>query len=190
MLNKIGSKELETDRLILRKYVIEDVREAFELLNDEEVCKYLRFKPLTNIDEEHEKLLKVIKNYDDLSYFRWAVINKANNSLIGNACLGIINENDLCGTIAYVIKRQYWGCGYATEMINKVLEYAFDEIGFNRIEAYHSVNNPNSGRVMEKCGMIFEGVAKQKYKSPILGFQDSNMYGIIKDEYMKHNSIL
>jgi len=62
------------------------------------------------------------------------------------------------------------------------LGFAFENIGFNRIETYYSINNAASGRVMQKSGMIFEGFAKQKYKSTS-GFEDCNMYSIIKEDF-------
>lgn len=86
--------------------------------------------------------------------------------------------------LGYCIKRNFWGNGYATEAAKAVLEYMFNEVGLNRIEASHSVNNKASGRVLEKVGMILEGCAKEYYYSNI-GFQDSNLYALTRGEYIK-----
>ena len=98
----------------------------------------------------------------------------------------IVNKYDLCGDVGYCIGKKYCGQGILTEALKTILNFAFETVGFNRIETYHSINNPASGKVMQKCGMTFEGIAKQKYKS-ISGFEDSNMYSIINagDRYQR-----
>jgi ribosomal-protein-alanine N-acetyltransferase len=63
--------------------------------------------------------------------------------------LFVVNENDMTGDIAYIISRKYWGMSIATEALKTVLKFAFEVVGFNRIESYHSVNNPASGKVMQ-----------------------------------------
>jgi len=96
----------------------------------------------------------------------------------------VVNETDLCGDFGYSISRKYWGQGIATEALKAVLKLAFETVGFNRIESYHSTKNPASGKVMQKAGMKFEGLARQKYKSNV-GFEDSNLYSILKEDYFR-----
>lgn len=71
--------------------------------------------------------------------------------------------------------------GIASEALKSVLKFAFKTVGFNRLESYHSVNNPASGEVMQNAGMKLEGLARQKYRSNI-GFEDCNMYAILKED--------
>ncbi len=63
--------------------------------------------------------------------------------------------------LGYWVGVPYWGRGYATEAARRVLDYAFDEMGLNRVEASHMTRNPASGRVMQKLGMQFEGIRRE-----------------------------
>lgn len=94
-------------------------------------------------------------------------------------------EHDLCGCIAYTLSRDYWGQGIVSEALSRVIEYGFKEVNFRRIEAYHSINNIGSGRVMQKCGMKFEGRMRKKYKSHV-GYEDSDLYAILKEDIISH----
>lgn len=184
MLSHKGTISIETERLILRPYIIEDATSMYNnWIGDSEVCKYMAWPCRENIDEVELIIEKIIKAYSKPSFYQWNVVFKETNESIGISGLSIVDEGYLCGGVSYCIGKKYWGKGIATEVLRAVLGFAFNEVGFNRIEAYHSINNPSSGRVMEKAGMIFEGMARQKYKSN-LGFEDSNMYGILKEDFI------
>ena len=94
----------------------------------------------------------------------------------------VVNESDMCRDFAYSISRKYWCMGVATEALKAVLKFAFETVGFNRIESYHSLDNSASGKVMLKAGMKLEGLARQKYKSNV-GFEDSYIYSILREEF-------
>lgn len=183
MLNHKGTILIETKRLILRRFTIDDASSMFNnWASDIDVCKYMRWSPHKNEEETKEKLSIWIDSYNMESFYQWAIVLKKTDKPIGAIGLFVINENDLCGDVGYCIGKKHWGQGIVTEALSAVLSFAFKTIGFNRIETYHSINNPASGRVMEKAGMIFEGLAKQKYKS-ISGFEDSNMYSSVKSDF-------
>ena len=94
----------------------------------------------------------------------------------------MVNESDMCGDFGYSIGKKYWNMGAASEALKEVLKFGFEVVGFNRIESYHSINNPASGKVMQKAGMTLEGLARQKYRSNA-GFEDSYMYSILKEDF-------
>jgi len=71
---------------------------------------------------------------------------------------------------------------YDSEAVKAVIDYMFQNTDIERIEAYHSVKNPASGKVMAKAGMRHEGFARSKYKNRD-GFQDCDLYGIVRDEW-------
>lgn len=182
MLNK-GTIKIETKRLILRRFTIDDESNMFNnWASDNNVSKYMRWPTHKNKEETKNVLNNWIDSYKNESFYQWAITLKENDEPIGAIGLFVVNENDSCGDVGYCIGKKYWGQGIVTEALNAVFNFAFETIGFNRIETYHSINNPASGRVMQKSGMIFEGLAKQKYKS-ISGFEDSNMYSILKKDF-------
>ena len=89
----------------------------------------------------------------------------------------------MCGEAAYCLSRQYWGRGIVTEALRAVLNFGLLEVGFNRIEAYHAVNNIGSGKVMQNAGMKYEGRMRKKYRSH-MGFEDSDLYAILKEDLL------
>lgn len=185
MMNHIGTTKIETERLILRSFAIEDADSMFNnWASDNDICKYMRWIQHENKEETKKVLSSWIDSYSKKSFYQWAVTLKGNDEPIGSIGLFVVNESDLCGDVGYCIGKKYWGQGIMTEALTAVLEFAFETIGFNRIETYHSVNNPASGRVMQKSGMTFEGMARQKYKS-MCGFEDSNMYSILKEDFKR-----
>jgi [ribosomal protein S5]-alanine N-acetyltransferase len=185
MLNHYGTTIIETERLILRRFTINDVEGMFNnWASDNNICKYMRWAQHKNKEETMEIISSWIDSYSKKSFYQWAITLKGNDEPVGAIGLFVVNENDLCGDVGYCIGKKYWGQGIMTETLKVVLGFAFETIGFNRIETYHSINNPASGRVMQKSGMTFEGLARQKYKS-IYGFEDSNMYSILKEDFRR-----
>jgi ribosomal-protein-alanine N-acetyltransferase len=183
MLNHKGTIEIETQRLILRRFISDDSDSMFNnWASDEDISKYMRWKHNESIEETNIIISQWLLDYNRTSFYIWAIILKENDEPIGSIGLFIINENDACGDVGYSVGKKYWGLGIATEALKAVLGFAFKNVGFNRIETYHSTNNPASGKVMQKSGMTFEGFAKQKYIS-ISGIEDCNMYSIIRDDF-------
>lgn len=94
----------------------------------------------------------------------------------------IVSSAHGCGEAGYWVSPECWGQGYCTEALRAVLRYGFEDLALERIEAHHFSNNPASGRVMEKCGMIFEGTMRQKVCK--WGERlDTHHYAILRGEY-------
>lgn len=179
-----GTQTLETTRLVLRKYQIEDAQAMFEnWASNPNVTRYMRWQPHSSVEETHKIVNDFILCYEKNDYYLWVICLKETEQPIGSIGLFIINEFDEVGEFGYCIGEAYWNKGYTTEALNVVFEFAFNQVLFNRIEACHSVNNPASGEVMKKAGMKFEGMARQKYKCN-LGFQDANCYAILREDYL------
>ena len=137
---------IQTDRLILRRYCKDDLRDLFEYLSDAEVIKYEPYKPMS-LMEAREELDKRIANKEMI-----AVVLKTTNKLIGNLYLGKREFESL--EIGYVFNKQYWGQGYATEVLSELVHYAKEELGISEIYANIDERNIASLRVAEKCGVL------------------------------------
>ncbi|MGD9567066.1 MAG: GNAT family N-acetyltransferase [Sedimentibacter sp.] len=182
-LNHAGTITLTTDRLILRRFAIDDTLAVYNnWTSDSEVSKYMRWEYHKNIEETEAKINDWLKRYSNKNFYQWAITFKNSDEPIGAIGLFVVNESDMCGDFGYSISKKYWGIGVTTDALKTVLKFAFETVGFNRIESYHSVNNPASGKVMLKAGMRLEELARQKYKSNV-GFEDCYTYSILKDEY-------
>lgn len=182
MIKHIGTQKVETERLILRKFKSEDAEDLFKCMSDGEVTKYLRVEKAENIDEVKKPLSEWIQKYDtDKSFYRWGVELKETGELVGSIRASSESERDMIADAGYSFGRKNWNKGYATEALKAVINFMIFKVGYNRVEACHSTNNPASGKVMQKAGMKYEGTIRDGYLCG-LGFQGSCLYGIIKED--------
>ncbi len=177
---------LETDRLILRKFTMEDVDDLFEYASDPEVTEFLSFETYKSKEEAIDYLSKVVlPKYEEENSYKWAIELKESGKMIG--CIDCVNKVDLKNKraeIGYLLNRLYWGQGIMPEAGRAVIKYLFEE-GLVRIEAIHDINNPKSGRVMQKIGMTHEGTLKKcrlQKKYGIEKFIDCELYAIINPD--------
>ena len=105
--------------------------------------------------------------------------------VIGTCGFTSLNFSSDSAETGYVLARDCWGQGYAAEALMRVIDFGFERLGLNRIEAKYMVDNPASKRVMEKCGMKFEGVLRASMK--VKGkYRDIGVCSILKDEMRLH----
>ena len=163
MLNHKGTVTIETERLILRRFTMEDVEPMFlGWASDPVVCKHMTWPPHENVEVTRELLSRWTASYVAADYYNWAIVLKENGPKpIGNISTAHVKEKTLCATMGYCMSKAHWGKGIMTEALTAIIDFFFDQVGFNRVDADHDVNNPASGRVMEKSGMRFEGISRQ-----------------------------
>lgn len=160
-MKHLGTQRIETERLILRKFIMEDAKAMYEnWASDEEVTKYLMWPAHSDISVSQEILKEWTKNYTKEDYYQWAICLKENNEPIGN--IGVVSQDDTIEMvhIGYCIGRQWWHQGITSEALGGVIGFFFDKVGMQRIESRHDPRNPNSGAVMKKCGMQYEGTLR------------------------------
>ncbi|MBQ2800784.1 MAG: GNAT family N-acetyltransferase [Lachnospiraceae bacterium] len=161
-MKHLGTQRIETDRLILRKFVMEDAKAMYEnWASDEEVTKYLMWPAHSDISVSQEILKEWTKNYTKEDYYQWAICLKENDEPIGN--IGVVSQDDTVQMvhIGYCIGRQWWHQGITSEALRGVIGFFLDKLGMQRIESRHDPRNPNSGAVMKKCGMQYEGTLRK-----------------------------
>jgi len=185
-MNHIGTKTIETERLILRKWRIDDAEDVFGYCGDGTIVPI----PHKNVEQTKIELEKWIKAYKKIDTYEWGIELKSIKKIIG--VIFVVkkdDKNEVC-RIAYTISKIHWNNGYATEALYHVLRYLLNNVGYNRVEGGHFVDNPASGRVQEKTGMKYEGTKRQDSINWKTGkFIDSKLYGIIKDDLMTENKL-
>ena len=104
--------------------------------------------------------------------------------MIGTCGVTALNEACFSGEVGYVINPQYSNMGIATEAVKRVLEFGFEVLGLRRIEAHYMPENKASRRVMEKCGMTFEGILRKSMmvKGKLI---DVGICSILRSEFNK-----
>ena len=183
MLNHKGTEKLETNRLILRKFRMEDYLAMYNNWACEDiVTKFLTWPTHSNPEVTKSVLTDWINNYSKKDYYNWAIELKSEKTIIGNISVVNYREETMSAILGYCIGSKWWGNGRMPESASAVLKYLFEEVGFNRIAADHDKNNPKSGRVMQKIGMKYEGTLR-KAGFCNQGIIDEVWYSILKDEW-------
>ena len=155
---------LESDHLLLRKVVREDVDAYYRHLGSSEaVTRGMLWNPHKDRSESVTSIEKTLRRYGEGNCWRWAITLKENPELIGIIELLRFEEADKSCSFAYMLGEQFWGQGYGTEALRTVFRFAFDNLGVKVIRADHFANNPASGRAMTKAGMVCIGREEGKY---------------------------
>lgn len=184
-MEHLGTKQLETPRLILRQFQLSDTSAMYyNWASDAEVTKFLTWPCHSSLQVSENILTDWISQYDDKTYYQWAIALKEIGEPIGSIAVVSQQENIRMVHIGYCIGKKWWGKGIVPEALSAVIDFFFCKVGINRIECRHDLNNPNSGKVMQKCGMKHEGTMRQADCNN-QGICDTALYSILADEYFK-----
>ncbi|MDR7810381.1 GNAT family N-acetyltransferase [Lacrimispora sp.] len=183
-MNHLGTVQIETDRLILRKFNISDTKALFRnWANDAEVTKFLSWSPIMSAEEAERILSDWINRYSDNKFYQWAIVLKENSDEpIGTISVVRMNEEIDMVHIGYCIGRKWWYKGITTEAFKEIIPFLIEKVEVKRIESRHDPRNPNSGKVMLKCRLTFEGTLRNADINN-QGICDASMYALLKEDY-------
>ena len=183
-MKKLGTVTLETERLILRRLTKDDAYQAFNnWTNDSKTTRYVTWKPHSIVENTLELFEKWENEYDEPYTYRWVVEVKKINQIIGTIDVVHKSIRESTAEIGYCYGSKYWGNGYGTEVLTKVIDYLLNDVGFDLLEARHLTTNPASGRVMEKSGMKCEAILRKRMLDPYTNERtDLKVYSIMKVE--------
>ena len=178
----IAQPTLRTARLLLRAFRIEDAATVNDLLVDKEIAANTEPIPFPyTIEMAQEWIKPQAKTWQEGRGAVFAIClpdQSEQGTVIGVVGLEIDSSHERA-ELGYWVGKERWGKGYCTEAAAAVVEFGFEQLGLNRVFAYHLVRNPASGRVMQKLGMTQEGVLKQHAKK--WGkFEDVSLFGILR----------
>lgn len=182
IINFSPFKNLETDRLFLRRIVASDFVEIRTLRGNPETMKFIPRPLITNDDDALEFINMINEKIDNNEAINWAITLKGNPRHIGNIGLFRLQpENHRC-EIGYMILPEYKGNGIVTEAINAVLKYGFNDMNMHSIEAVIDPNNIASERVLQKNGFVKEAhiLENELWEGK---FWDTVIYSILKRNF-------
>ena len=152
---------LRTPRITLRKPSMDDAEAMFAYCQDPEYFRFLPAEVHDSIDATRTFLKSVTDGIaQENGKLYWAVVPDVLQRPIGMINLHGVEPDHQCAEIGYAIDRAQWGNGYVSEAVRAVLDCAFQVLGFHRIAAICDIDNISSERVMQKCGMHFEGTLR------------------------------
>ena len=179
-------KTIETERLILRGWRLEDLDDLYAYAKNPNVGPMAGWEAHSSREASLNALKAFIKDDD-----RWAIVLKETGRVIGALRLypdenrGKYSADNSAKYINYVLSPDYWGKGYMTEAVKRVITYAFEELNVELLSVFHTPHNTRSKRVIEKCGFNYEITIEQGYKNYDGQTFDSVCYYLLKSEYYR-----
>src|SRR5215813_9418657 len=172
--------QIETARLLLRHFTLDDLP-AFSIIRaNADVMQHISTRKPQSVDEVRWVIQVIIRNWREVGFDRWAIVEKTNNQLVGWCGLNYLEDSHEV-EIGYGIAREHWGKGLIPEAARATLRYGFEELGLNKIVAVAFPENHASQRVMQKLGMRYVKIAP---------FYDGNLvyYEIHRHEFTNDDS--
>ncbi len=171
---------MNTERLKLRRFKLSDLNDFYEYAKNPNVGPNAGWECHKSKNESILLLTSFIKSKEV-----WAIELIESSKVIGSVGLhqDKKRENPKSRMIGYVINQDYWGKGYATEAVKKLIEYSFDKLKLDILSAYHYSFNERSKRVIYKCGFHFEGKLRACSLSPSGEVYEDMCYSILEKEY-------
>jgi RimJ/RimL family protein N-acetyltransferase len=173
--------------LILRPFGLEDAVDVQRLAGEKAIADTTLNIPHPYADGMAERWIAEHGNqFEEGTGAVFAITDRESTELIG--AIGLtIDSRFKKAELGYWVGAQFWNKGYATEAAARVLEFGFEELDLNRIGAGHLARNPASGRVMQKIGMLREGIIRQgtiKWDE----FEDLEIYGMLRSDWLSQRS--
>jgi RimJ/RimL family protein N-acetyltransferase len=173
---------LETARLILRPFHMDDAGDVQRLAGDRDVAHNTMLVPHPYEDGEAERWIGTHQEvYESGQGVTFGIERREDGALLGSIGLTIF-EKHRSAELGYWLGKPYWNNGYTTEAARAVLQYGFQQRNLHRIHAKHYARNPASGRVLQKIGMQPEGVLREHILKWGV-FEDVTLYGILASEF-------
>jgi len=174
--------ELGTPRLRLRKLTMRDAGDIYRYSRDPEVARHVLWDAHRSIGDSRAYLRYMIRRYHAHEPASWGIEYTATGEIIGTIGFMWIQQDNASAEVGYSLSRNYWNRGLMTEALAAVIQYGFDGMSLNRIEAQHETTNPASGAVMRKCHMQKEGTLRSRLFNKGK-YVDVDLYAILRSDF-------
>jgi ribosomal-protein-alanine N-acetyltransferase len=177
------SLKLETERLTLQPFKKEDAFRIRNLANDKELASILGLPHPYELEYAEEWIAIQPEQIKEGVEYPLTILAKELNDIIGTITIRI-DKNNNKGELGYWIGKDYWGNGFATEAVNKIIEFGFNHLNLNKIWASAISRNKASTIVLEKAGLQKEGTLRQN-RLLHNEYEDVDVYGFLQIDYKK-----
>ncbi|MGG6262964.1 GNAT family N-acetyltransferase [Leptolyngbya sp. AN03gr2] len=174
---------LQTERLILRPLSRGDAASIQAVANMREIADTMISIPHPYPDGEAERYItRQIAKFEAGHAITFAIEQKLDSMLIGIIEIRDIEREHSQAELSFWLAVEAWGQGYMSEALKPIIRFGFEVLGLNRLYAYHMVRNPGSGKVLQKNGLVQEGVLRQRVRK--WGeFEDVALWAILKKDW-------
>lgn len=156
--NKLFMRVVETERFILRKVELDDVKSIYNILSDKDVILNLNMEIHENIEDTYKLLDDYFEGLSKNTKFPYAIVDKNSNEFIGVFLIKLDLYDEDCFEFTIYLDKRYWGKGIYTEVLTYMTEVAFDDIHTGNFRGFVMERNVASSRVLEKCGFELEKI--------------------------------
>ena len=161
MLTHTGTQTIETERLILRKFLYSDSDAMLKNFIADENIQSMYSEPVYKTQAEVKTLLdRYISSYEKEDYYRWAITLKDTHECIGQIAYFLVDSKNHFAEIEYCIGSEFQRKGYATEATKSVIKFGFTSMNLHKVQICTKTINAPSKRVIEKCGFTYEGTLR------------------------------
>lgn len=143
---------LTTHNLILRQLTFDDAESIFKIRSDEKIAEYLDRPICKSIDDAKEFIKKIIESFEKNEALYWAITEKGREELSGTICLWKISRDKMKAEIGFELLPEFQGKGIMKHAVDRVIDYAFNELGLRLIEGEVAKENQRSIKLMVKNG--------------------------------------
>ncbi len=177
--------KIETERLILREYKMEDIDDVVEGLNNINVSKWLADVPFPYTREDAKEFITYALN-NKINSYNFAIVLKSENKVIGATQISNINFTHGTAGGGIWLNEKYQGKGYGTEAFGARINFAFNELGLRRLENGYFKGNEKSHKMQLKFGYKDEGIRRKRFISKATNkVEDEYITGLLKEEWKK-----
>jgi ribosomal-protein-alanine N-acetyltransferase len=158
--------------------------------SDPEVVRFMPYDVCNSLEETQKRIIEWMRYFEETApnYAVFAIILKDSGEVIGTIDFAETDREAHAAEVGYQLGKEWWGHGYAAEALRAVIQHCFETVKLNRLWASYDPRNPNSGRVLEKAGMVYEGTLRQcKIRRGELA--DSVRYAILAEDWEIMNEI-
>ncbi|SDN67019.1 GNAT family N-acetyltransferase [Bacillus sp. OK048] len=175
--------KLQTERLTLQPFKKEDASRIKDLANNKELASILGLPHPYELEYAEDWIAVQPEQIEKGVEYPLTIVSNELNEIIGTITIRIDNSNNK-GELGYWIGKDYWGNGFATEAVHKIIEFGFTQLNLNKIWASAISRNKASKIVLEKAGLQKEGTLRQNRLLKNM-YEDVDVYGLLQIEYKK-----
>ncbi len=178
---------LEAQRIALRMLRPGDADEVYAVFSDPHVMRYWSSPPMTEPEQAAGYIEQIHAWFDRRGGMQWGIVERDNDRVIGTVTLCAFSREHRRCDIGYALASAHWHRGLAGEALGLALDFAFDTLGFGRIEADIDPRNAPSIRLVERMGFQREGLLRSRW---CIGgeMQDSALYGLLRSDRTAHGA--
>ncbi|HEY8957133.1 GNAT family N-acetyltransferase [Chitinophaga sp.] len=177
---------LSSGELVLRPIEDKDTAALFSHFSDDAVTKYMDIDSFTNISEATQIIRFFHQSLEKEEGMRWAITLAGKDELIGTCGYHKISKIHFKAEIGYDLRPSYWGKGIMKEAVSVMLDYGYEELQFNRIEAFVDPDNLASSKLLTRLGFRYEGFLRDAFFEKGK-FVNAELYSLLRSEHTRES---